>query len=62
MQSNQLAFLSWDEFKDFLNKNLRESEVFIVHMWGKFREDSQQQQKEVQDWAVYLEDLQSILV
>lgn len=38
-QCNQLGFLSWDEFKAFLRKNLGESDAFISQIWAKFRSD-----------------------
>ncbi len=36
--------------------------MFICHVWSKLRGDAQHQLEEVQDWAAYLEHLQSILL
>ncbi len=62
MQRNRPAFMTWDEFKAFLKKSLGESNVFVGHVWSKLRGDAQYQLEEVQDWAAYLEHLQSILL
>ncbi len=62
MQRNRLAPMTWDKFKAFLRKNLGESNVFVSHVWSKLRGDAQHQLEEVQDWAVHLEHLQSILL
>ncbi len=54
--------MTWDEFKAFLRKSLRESNTFVGHVWGKLRGDAQHQLKEIQNWAAHLEHLQSILL
>ncbi len=54
--------MTWDEFKAFLRKSLGESNAFVGHVWSKLRGDAQNQLEEVQDWAAYLEHLQSILL
>ena len=54
--------MTWTEFKAFLWKNLGDSRVFVDGIWSKLKRDSQYQLKEVQDWAVHLEYLQSILL
>ncbi len=40
MQRNQLAPMTWDEFKAFLRKSLGESNAFIGHVWSKLRGDA----------------------
>ncbi len=62
MQCNQIASLTWDKFKAFLRKSLGESNAFVGHVWSKLRRDTQHQSEEIQDWAAYLEYLQSILL
>ncbi len=54
--------MTWDKFKAFLRKSLGESNIFIGHVRSKWRGDAQHQLEEVQDWATYLEHLQSILL
>ncbi len=54
--------MTWDEFKTFLRINLGESNAFMGYVWSKLRGDVQYQLEEVQDWAIYLEYLQSILL
>ena len=54
--------LSWDEFKAFLRKSLRDSRLFVNIIWNKIKPDCQYQQEEVQDWASHLEYLQSIFI
>ncbi len=39
MQCNRLAPLTWDEFKVFLRKSLKESNAFVGHIWSKLRGD-----------------------
>lgn len=62
MQHNELAPFSWDKFKVFLEKSLRESDAFAGQIWAKFKSDFQHQLEEVQDWATYLKCLKSILL
>ncbi len=54
--------MTWDKFKAFLRKSLGKSNTFVDHIWSKLRGDAQYQLEEVQDWAVHLEHLQSILL
>ena len=54
--------MTWVEFKGFLRKNLGDFRVFVNSIWKKVKRDSQYQDKSVQDWAAYLEYLQSILI
>ncbi len=62
MQRNQLASMTWNEFKAFLRKSLGESNAFVGHVWSKLRGDAQHELEEVQDWTAHLEYLQSILL
>ncbi len=62
MQCNRLAPRTWNEFRAFLRKSLRESNAFVGHVWSKLRGDAQYQLEKVQDWAAHLEHLQSILL
>ncbi len=43
------AHMTWDEFKAFLRKSLRESNAFVGHVWSKLRGDAQPQLEEIQD-------------
>ena len=54
--------MTWHEFKDFLWKNLRNSKTFVNNIWSKIKRDFQYQNKLIQDWAVHLKYLQSILI
>ncbi len=54
--------MTWNEFKAFLRKSLRESNAFVGHVWFKLRRNVQYQSEEVQDWVAYLKHLQSILL
>ena len=54
--------IMWPEFKNFLQKNLGDSQAFIDSIWSKFRRDSQYQLEEAQDYASHLQHLQSILI
>ncbi len=56
-----VALMTWDKFKTFLRKSLRESNAFVSHVSSKLRGDAQHQVEELQDWAVHLEHFQSIL-
>ncbi len=47
MQHNQLAPMTWDEFKTFLKKSLGESNAFVGHVWNKLRGDAQHHLEEV---------------
>ena len=53
--------MTWPEFKGFLRKNFGDSRAFVDSIWSKTKRDSQYQNEIVQDWAAYLEYLQSIL-
>ncbi len=61
-QSEEVAPISWSEFKAFLCKNLGDFQSFVDNIWSKFKKDSQYQLEEAQDWASHLEHLQSILL
>ena len=54
--------MNWVEFKNFLQKNLGDSRVFINSILKKVKRDSQYQDKSIQDWAAHLKYLQSILI
>ena len=54
--------MTQDKLKDFLQKNFRDSRVFVNSIYKKVKRDSQYQDKSVQDWAAYLEYLQSIRI
>lgn len=54
-------FPTWAEFKVFLWKNFGKTRVFIYEIWKKFYKAGQYQLKEVIDWSVYIEHLESIL-
>ena len=54
--------ITWAKFKHFLQKNLGDSRAFVDSIWKKIKRNSQYQDKLVQDFAVYLEYLQSILI
>ena len=43
-------------------KYLGEFTIFVDNIWSKIKRDSEYQLEEVQDWAVHLEYLQSILM
>ncbi len=62
MQRNQPTRMTWDEFKAFLRKSLKESNAFVSHIWIKLRGDIQHLLKEVQDWATHLKHFLSILL
>ncbi len=61
LEAESLVPISWDEFKAFFRKALGDSRAFVDSYWTKIRRDSQYQQKEVLDWAAYLEHLQAVL-
>ena len=54
--------MTWPEFKEFLQKNFDNFRAFLNIVWKKVKYDSQYKNKLVQDWTVYLEYLQSILI
>ena len=54
--------MTWQKFKDFLQKNLRDSKAFVDGIWSKMKIDSHYQDKSVQDWAAHLKYLQFILI
>ncbi len=41
MQQNRPVLMTWDKFKAFLRKILRESNVFADHLWSKWIGDAQ---------------------
>lgn len=59
MQSTSLFNLG--RVQDLFKKQLGESDTFDGHIWSKMRKDPQYLLEEVQDQAIYLEYLQSIL-
>ena len=54
--------MSWVKFKDFLQKNLGNSTVFVDSIWKKVKRNFQYQEKLAQDWAAHLEYLQFIRI
>ena len=54
--------MTWEEFKDFLRKNLGDDRAFANSILSQFRRVSQHQQESVLEWAAHLEHLQSILL
>ena len=59
---NGATLMTWQEFKDFLQKNFEDSRTFIDGIWRKLKRDSQYQDKSVEDWAAQLNYLQFILI
>ena len=53
--------ITWEEFKTFLCQSLGDSRAFVDSYWAKIKRDSQYQQEDVLDWAVYLEHPQVVL-
>ena len=54
--------MTWQEFKDFFQKNLGDSRAFVNSIWSKIKRNSQYQDKSIQDWAAHLKYLQFILI
>ena len=54
--------MTWEEFKDFLRKNLGDDRAFANSILSQFRRVSQHQQESVLEWAAHLKHLQSILL
>ena len=54
--------MTWEEFKDFLRKNLGDDRAFANSILSQLRRISQHQQESVLEWAAHLEHLQSILL
>ena len=54
--------ITWPKFKNFLWKDLRDSQAFINNIWSKFRRDSQYQLEEARDYISHFQYLQLILV
>ena len=48
------TFITWSEFKAFLQKDLGNSQAFIDSIWSMFRRDSQYQLEKARDWASHL--------
>ena len=48
-RDEEVAFITWTEFKAFLRKNLGESKSFVNSIWKKIKRDSQYQLEEVYD-------------
>ncbi len=61
LEAESLVPISWDEFKAFLRKALRDSRAFVDSYWTKIKQDSLYQQEEVLDWIAHLEHLQAVL-
>ena len=51
------TLITWPEFKNFLWKDLEDSQAFIDSIWSKFRRDSQYQLEEARDYASHLQHL-----
>ena len=49
--------MTWQKFKDFLQKNLGDSKAFIDGIWSKIKRNSQYQNKSTQAWAACLKYL-----
>ena len=56
-QDEEVASITWKEFKAFLWKNLGESKSFVDNIWKKLKKNSQYQLKEVYNWASHLKHL-----
>ena len=54
--------MTWEEFKDFLRKNLGDDRAFANSILSQFRRVSQHQQESVLEWAAHFEHLQLILL
>ena len=54
--------MMWEEFKDFLQKNLGDNRAFANSIFSQFRRVSQHQQESMLEWAAHLKHLQSILL
>ena len=53
--------ITWDKFKAFLRRSMRDSRAFVDSYWGKIKKDFQYQLEEVFDWTAHLEHLQVVL-
>ena len=60
-EAESTIFITWKEFKTFFYQSLRDFRTFVDSYWAKIKRDSQYQQKDVLNWAVYLEHLQIVL-
>ncbi len=49
LEAENLVLISWDKFKAFLQKALRDSRAFVDNYWTKIRQDFLYQQKEILD-------------
>ena len=49
--------ITWPEFKNFLRKDLKDSQAFINSIWSKFRRDSQYQLEKARDYVSHLQHL-----
>ena len=54
--------MTWEEFKNFLQKSLGNDWAFANSIFSQFRRVSQYQQDSVLEWAAHLKHLQSILL
>ena len=59
---NKAVLLIWSKFKDFFQKNLRDSRAFVNSIWKKVKCNSKYQDRSVQDWAAYLKYLEFVLI
>ena len=60
-EAESTVLIMWEEFKTFLCQSLEDSRAFVDSYWTKIKRDSQYQQENILDWAVYLEHLQAVL-
>lgn len=44
-----------------LYKSFGNSKIFVNNFWRQIKQDAQYQQKDILDWAVYLDHLQTVL-
>ena len=53
--------MTWDEFKDYLRKNLEDDQTFANSICSKFSQNTQYHIEFMLDWVTHLEQ-QSILL
>ena len=59
-EAESTFLITWEEFKTFFCRSLRDSRAFVDSYWAKIKRDSQYQQEDVLDWAAHLEHLQAV--
>ena len=59
-EAESTFLITWEEFKTFFCRSLRDSRAFVDSYWAKIKRDSQYQQEDVLDWAAHLEPLQAV--